>query len=272
MKILITGSEGQIGKYVSKMLDSHDLLLIDRKSGNDLNDDETKEMIEKFCPEAVFHLAASFERLSESRGFYEANWRDNLLATQNLIECIGNPNQIIFASSYLVYQQPYYVPGFSVPQVMYENFPIEPRNLCGASKLWAEYALRAVCENLVSARIFRVYSKESNCFINHFANVKKLNGKVNVWNTSGVFDFIHAKDVASALVALFDSKAIGVYNVGTGIGHSVEDVIRMVGVETIQAEDLSYTEQAFSSIGKIKSVCGWEPRISLEDGVREICG
>lgn len=261
MRILITGSAGQIGKYVSKMLEDHDLLLVDRKTENDLNDDETKEVIEKFKPEAVFHLAASFERLSESAEFYKVNWEDNILATQNLIECMGKPKQVIFASSYLIYQMPYQ------KQVMYENYPIEPRNLCGASKLWAEYALGAVCQNLVNARIFRVYSKESNCFINHFAGVKKLGGKTNVWNTSGTFDFIHASDVASALVALFDARVSGNYNVGTGVGHSVEDVINLTGVEVVRAVDLPYTEMAYASIGKIKGATGWSPKMALADGV-----
>lgn len=264
MRILVTGSDGQIGKELLKLLDSHKLLLVDKKLGSNLNDKEVWKKIADFKPEGVFHLAASFDRLNEPPDFDKINWEDNMLATHNLLNCVGTPNRFVFASSYLVYDD-------SSPFI-YELMSTKPRNMIGASKLWAEKAIDFKLQdtNVSHARIFRVYSKESHCFINHFVDVKKLGGSVNVWNTDGTFDFIHAKDVASALYSLFDSNVQGVFNVGTGTGHSVQDVINLIGVNTMKAEDYPRSERSIASIGKIKSMTGWSPTIELEKGIGEL--
>lgn len=264
MKILVTGSDGQIGKEVVRLLDSHETMCVDKKSGRDLNDEQTIEDIQHFNPEAIIHLAASFDRLNEPAGFEKTNWEDNILATWNLVSSV-KPKQFVFASSYLVYDRP-------DNAVVYEEFPIKPRNLIGASKLWAEklidFTLR---ESTVShARIFRVYSKNSHCFINHFAKIKELGGNVNVWDVDGKFDFIHAKDVARSLVALLDSNAHGVFNVGAGEGHTVQDVIDLTAVDTTKANDSSYIERGYASTGKIKLATGWEPKIGFVEGVSSL--
>ena len=263
MRILVTGSSGQIGKELIELLEAHEVTCIDKKDGNNLNNIEVCKRIEKFASEVVFHLAGSFDRLIEPPGFDSVNIEDNIMATHNLLQCVA-PKQFIFASSYLVYK----------PQapVLYEGMSVEPRNVIGAAKLWAEKMIewKLSKASVAHARIFRVYSKESNCFINHFANVKRLGGKVNVWNTDGTFDFIHAKDVASALISLFDSNVSGVFNVGTGTGHSVQDVVDMVGVETVRANDVFRSEHSIASIGKIRGMTGWEPKVMLEDGIKEL--
>ena len=271
MRILVTGSNGQIGKELISLLQEDSLLCIDKKSGKNLNDPDVCQEINNFKAEIVFHLAASFDRLIEPPGFEKANFEDNILATYNLLNSIGQQvRQIIFASSYLVYQKPEY--RFDGTKIIYESFPLAPRNLIGASKLWAEKAIEFQFPDCIvsHARIFRVYSSNSHCFINHFTDIKKLSGRVNVWNTNGTFDFIHAKDVASALLSLFDQKVSGIFNVGTGIGHSIKDVIDLIGVNTIQAQDMDYTEKCYASIGKIKSITGWEPKITLKEGIKEL--
>lgn len=275
MKTLITGSDGQIGRELVELVKDHELLLIDKKSGTDLNDKRVQDKIAEFKPESVFHLAGSYERLEESKGFDEINWADNMLATQNLLGCVGNPKSFVFASSYLVYQAPmhhndYAKASGAVP--IYEAQPLDPRNLIGASKMWAERAIDfRLRDSLVShARIFRVYSRESRCFLNTFALIKKNNGRANLYNPESVFDLIHAKDVAVALYCLMDSGARGTYNIGTGVGTRVQDIVMLMGLETVRALDHDSFERSYAATGKIKSLCGWEAKIKIADGVKEL--
>lgn len=272
MKILITGSSGQIGSELCKMVESHDVLHVDKKIGLNLNDLKTQEHIRHFAPDVVFHLAASFERTTESTNFDRLNWEDNILATHNLLSCIDSAKTFIFASSYLVYDEKQYLNRGAVG--LYEEMSLKPRNLCGASKLylekeidfWAKKHRATACH----ARIFRVYSNKSQCFINHFFQMATMGSKPNVWNAESGFDLIHARDVAGALYSMMDHKAVGIMNVGTGRCRSVKEVIKLIGCDTIQAEDIPATERSYAVIGKIKNMTGWEPKIGLEDGIKEM--
>lgn len=272
MKIIVTGSEGQIGRELLPLLSGHEVLAIDKKSGNNLNDKATQFKIREFEADGIIHLAASFERTVESPEFAKANWEDNILATHNLLESTS-ARHIVFASSYLTYNPVIYMNP--KPVAIYEEAPVGPRNLCGASKLYLEKAINFWAKfregRACHARIFRVYSNHSDCFINQFYQKKKAGEIVNVWNGSGSFDFIHARDVARALYALYDADVMGVYNVGTGVSNSVDDVVRLLGVTAEKAIDFAQTEKSVAAIGKIKSVVGWEPKISLEEGIKELC-
>lgn len=273
MKILVTGSDGQIGSELVKLLDKHDVLRIDRKSGHDLNTLETQDKIVDFAPDATIHLAASFERVLESKEFIHQNFVDNILATESMLSAIGGCKYILFASSYLVYDPSMYM-DYSVPVHLYEKMSVRPRNLCGASKLYNERLIDTWCEHngatASHARIFRVYSNQSKTFINLFAKLKQVSGVANVWNGNGMFDFIHARDVAMALYEMLDGKVSGVFNVGSGVARSVNDVVRLIGVQTRVGEDYPHTERSCAEIGKLTLATGWKPQITLEDGIREM--
>jgi GDP-L-fucose synthase len=88
-------------------------------------------------------------------------------------------------------------------------------------------------------------------------------------------EFLHVDDLADACVQLMEKGADeGIYNVGTGIDHTVAElagiVMRVVGFSGRLVFDASKpdgTPRKVLDVGRIRKL-GWQPRYSLEDGIR----
>lgn len=282
MRILCTGSAGRVGSYLVKLFDSsHTLMCVDKKTGFDLAKEPMNEILD-FEPEIIFHLAASFERSDETPEFLGINYHDNMLASLRLNQAIAkmsNLKKVVFASSYLVYHPAQYMSknqeDFSVS--LREDDEVSPRNLCGAAKLYEEQELNFIKRNihkslqLCHARIFRVYGENGQEFVSRCAEYKKFGMPVDLWKPENCFDYCHAEDVAEALYHLGFSECDGVYNVGSGKSHSIQQVVDSIGCETrkVQAPDGELYENSCADITKITAT-GWYPRISFEEGIRRV--
>jgi dTDP-L-rhamnose 4-epimerase len=91
-------------------------------------------------------------------------------------------------------------------------------------------------------------------------------------------DFVSVHDVADACVLALESPASGIYNVGTGRATSVrelaERLIRIFGARlepeilgTFRRGDVRH---CFSDISRIRKELGYEPKVALDDGLREL--
>lgn len=269
MKILITGDMGTIGEELKGIVGGNELMLIDKKRGfhQDLAiTNDLPSVLGSFQPEVVFHLAASFERTQETPEAFEHIWHNDTLASHRLIEALiplPSVKKVVFASSYLIYK-------------LGCKDQIEPRNLCGMSKLYTERELDFVAAKLrpdwqvINARIFRVYGRGSKSFINRWAECKKLGWPTQIFNEENRYDFIHARDVAEALARLADSPAKGVVNVGTGVSMSVADVSKIIGVTPDKIQDDTTSEASCADISLLHSLTNWKPTITLEQGIEDI--
>jgi UDP-glucose 4-epimerase len=97
-------------------------------------------------------------------------------------------------------------------------------------------------------------------------------------NIENVRDYVHVEDVcrATALV-LAPRGSFAVFNIGTGIGHSVRQVLELIeqtaGVKAryetaaAAAETAGLPEWSVLDIGKARSELGWRPQIALRDGI-----
>lgn len=282
MKVLVTGSSGRIGGYLVKLLGGHTLMLIDKNSGFDLSKEPMNDLVE-FEPDIIFHLAASFERTDESPEFLITNYYDNMKASLRLNQAIAkmkNVKKVVFASSYLVYNPMRYLSS----DTMSTLYPMDEdcsthtqRNLCGAAKIYTENELNFIQRNinkdmkLCHARIFRVYGENGHEFISRCADWKKLGVAVDIWKSENRFDFIHAEDVAKALYHLGFSECDGIYNVGSGESHSIQQVIDAIGckVRKVPAPDGELYESSCADISKIKAT-GWEPKITFKEGIKRV--
>lgn len=198
----------------------------------------TSTEVQNFNPEVFVHLAATFERSEETEGFWQENYHHNIALSHHLMSLLKDlPSlkQVIFASSYLVYDPFLYL--FPKPQkspiVLKENDRIAPRNLCGMAKLLHEQELKFINTfrpNLqtISARIFRSYGKNSRDIISRWIRSALKNETITVFRPEGIFDYVYAEDVAKALLALSDTTNNGVVNIGSGKARQVKDVVHIL--------------------------------------------
>jgi len=86
-------------------------------------------------------------------------------------------------------------------------------------------------------------------------------------------DFTHVSDVVSANVlaatAIIDNENFGqVYNVGTGINHSINQIARMISSNTINIPPrIGESRVTLANNQKLKKVLGWSPKVKLEDWI-----
>lgn len=142
-KVLITGSNGFTGKYLSELFNSHGYEvfgIVNNKSSekniftcNLLDSEKLTQIIKEVQPNIVIHLAAiSFVGHSHTEDFYTVN----VIGTQNLLEAIKNHSKnsikkIILASSATVY-------GNQAHYELAETMCPNPNNHYGISKLAME--------------------------------------------------------------------------------------------------------------------------------------
>ncbi|MBI3091562.1 MAG: NAD-dependent epimerase/dehydratase family protein [Candidatus Tectomicrobia bacterium] len=88
-------------------------------------------------------------------------------------------------------------------------------------------------------------------------------------------DFVYVEDVCRAALALLAHPLDGIYNVGTGRETSILDIHRMIGEAAGRAwvpqhGPAKEGEQRHSSVSpaRLRHLTGWEPRVSLPEGIR----
>lgn len=198
----------------------------------------TKEEIDDFAPEVFFHLAATFERSEETYDFLEENFHHNIALSHHLLALLKDApalKQIVFASSYLIYDPDLYL--FDTPQKtaqpLSEDSRLHPRNLCGMAKWLHEEELRFVQKyrpalKISIARIFRSYGKNSRDVISRWIRAMLKHEEIAVYRPEGRFDFVFAEDVAAGLKLLAESSHNGCVNLGSGQARSISDVIQIL--------------------------------------------
>ncbi len=99
-------------------------------------------------------------------------------------------------------------------------------------------------------------------------------GEVTVWNTKPVRDFLYTPDAADAIVKLLDTDFTGPVNLGTGqsvsVGRIVEIIEKLSGKKIKDlGKPVSGPMHFVCDISRVKSLTGWEPKHTIEEGLRE---
>jgi nucleoside-diphosphate-sugar epimerase len=298
-RVLVTGGAGVIGRELLRILADADaeVLSVDRLPTEppigvvhqraDLAVDDIG-FVWEFSPEIVFHLAASFERAEETPEFWDPNWRDNVVVShrlaQGLSESSTSAEVIVFASSYLTYDPTQYLgpnPATSATPLS-ETARLDPRNLCGAAKLYAEKEYQFVADLLggpraVYARIFRVFGLGSRDVISRWTRSALRGEALTVYQAENAFDYVFARDVAEGLMKLAEAEAAaGPVNLATGVSTTIAQVLAgirsEVGTELVieKAGPVGQYEASRADIGLLERLTGWRPTITVEEGVRMI--
>jgi UDP-glucose 4-epimerase len=263
-RILVTGGAGYIGSNTTlKLLDAgYDVIVVDNLSrGNrhavdparlrvvDLADTEglIRVMLEKPC-DAVIHFAA-FIAVGESMKVPEIYFQNNTAGSLSLLTAMLKTgiSKIVFSSTAAVYGMPEHVP---IP----ETEPRAPVNAYGESKVMVEkilewfdqiHGMRSVCLRYFNAsgadpkgRAGEDHEPETHLIPLLFRAVQT--GKpVTLFGDdyatpdgTCIRDYIHVTDLAQAHIAAVEALCGGSgskkYNVGTGHGYSVKEVLHAV--------------------------------------------
>ena len=296
-RVFVSGGNGVIGReLVKKLVDNEAIVFVgDLKSDTselpsgiiyrqgDLNC-LTKDEFENFSPEIFFHLAATFERSTETYGFWEENFWHNVRLSNYLMSLAKDSaklRKVMFASSYLIYDPQLY--QFNSPQVkpksLKESDPIYPRNLTGAAKLSHEIELLFLSEfkseqfKAIIARIYRGYGKGSSDVISRWVRSLMNNEELTVFRKEGVFDYIYAEDTADGLIRLaMNDSAQGIYNLGSGKSKSVTDILIILKnyfpkLKYKEVESSIPFEASQADITKLKEELKWVPKYSIETAI-----
>ena len=267
MKVLVTGGAGYIGSHVVKLLGEtgdHDIVVLDNLSTGlveavlfgrfvkiDLGDFKAVEaLFQKEHFDAVIHFAAKIV-VPESIESPLLYYKNNTVNTANLIEvCVKyGVSKFIFSSTAAVYGEP-------EGGVATESTQTVPINPYGWSKLMSEQVLHDVavaCEKFkyTALRYFNVAGADPDGKIGqNFPNATHLikvscqtalgerdilsifGTNFNTFDGTGVRDYIHVTDLASAHIAALDylknNGESDTFNCGYGHGKSVFQVIKSV--------------------------------------------
>jgi len=310
-RILVTGGAGFIGSVITKQLVDRgdEVVVFDNLSngragavpkgatlvtGDLSNRTEIDRIFEDRQVDAVIHLAASIEA-GESMKVPEKYFRNNTANTLTLLESLVEHKipRLVFSSTAALYGTPERTP-------IEESDSLHPTNTYGESKLLVErmlawfhqiHGLRYACLRYFNAAGATKEQGEDHRPESHLIPLilQVASGKreyisifgadYNTPDGTCVRDYIHVSDLASAhllvLDALKDSEKL-IYNLGTGRGFTVREVIETVRKVTGHAipareEPRRAGDPAVlvASSDKIKRELNWQPRYpNLEDIVR----
>ena len=80
-------------------------------------------------------------------------------------------------------------------------------------------------------------------------------------------DFVHVSDVVSANMLVADRDVNGVYNVGTGVEYSVNQIADLISDDQVYIPArVGEARRSVADISKIKSI-GWRPNVKLEEWI-----
>lgn len=300
MKALVTGCAGFIGSHVVERLlkEGYQVNGIDCFTDNYARAIKEKNMEralknKRFCfiedditrmvqfPDAdyIFHLAAQVGVRASWGNVFERYTRDNVLATQKLLEYYKTrqPRKFVFASSSSVYGD--------AELSMREDSLLKPVSPYGVTKLAAENLCYLYCRtyNLptVSLRYFSVYGprQRPDMAIHKFASAVSNDEEFIVFgNGRQTRDFTFIDDVVEATIAVSTNHSLGIgetFNVGGGNRVSVNELINQIENIVGKKAEIKYNERqagdvkdTHADITKITKLLHWAPKITLEEGLR----
>ncbi len=298
MKILVTGGAGFIASHITDayVAKGHQVAIVDNLSSGqesninpkaefhniDINDQNLKDVINQFNPDIINHHAAQINvRASIEDPSFDA--KVNIIGLLNLLEAAKsnqNVKKIILAST----GGAIYGDADQVPTT--EEYPAWPISPYGIAKLTSEHYLHYYKEvfNLpfVSLRYANVYGPRQNphgeAGVVAIFYQRILSGQEFVINGEGnqTRDFVFVEDVVEANIAALDPNLTGIFNIGTSIETSVNQLVQNLKQSINHQQQIKHGpakkgEQKRSSLSykKANQTFNWEPKVKLAQGLEK---
>lgn len=308
MNILVTGGAGYIGSIcVEQLLNAgHTVTIFDNLSegharaidprttlikGDLQQRCDIEDALEKVRPEAVMHFAAN-ALVGESMENPSKYFRNNVYGGLNLLDAMMavGCKRFVFSSTCATFGPPDRVP-------IDETLPQRPINPYGESKLMFEKILQWYDTihglKFVALRYFNAAGASERFGEDHriethlIPNILKValgqKDHVEIYGTdyetpdgTCIRDYIHILDLATAHMAALTVKDSAFYNLGTGGGTSVREVI--AACERVTGKPIKVIEKPrragdparlIAGSDKIKSELGWVPKFQSIEKIVE---
>jgi UDP-glucose 4-epimerase len=298
-RALVTGGAGFVGSHVTEALlaaGAETAVLDNLATGHQRNvprgvrlyrtdlrsAGEVGRALEEFRPEVVMHLGAQSSVVVSVRD-PRLDVDVNVVGMVTLLQaCVRHEvRKVVFASSGgTLYGEPDHLPCS-------EDQPIRPRSPYGASKAAGEALLQAWAATFglsgTALRLGNVYGPRQDPngeagVIAIFAGRMLRREPVTIFGDGEQErDYVYATDVARMFLLAGEEEQSGVYNVGTGIGTSVNALYRALAEAT---EYRMPPVMAPARAGEVFKVAldpakamrrlGWKPHVSLDEGIRRV--
>jgi UDP-glucose 4-epimerase len=299
MKILVVGGAGYIGSVCAELLlnEGHEVTIFDNLTeghrraidararfveGDLANQASIAAALSTARPDAVMHFAAN-ALVGESMQNPSKYFRNNVANGLNLLDAMvaAGTKRLVFSSTCAIFGPPDRLP-------IDEALPKRPINPYGESKLAFEKILRWYDQihglNFVSLRYFNAAGASERFGEDHrtethlIPNILKValgqKPSVEIYGTdyetpdgTCIRDYIHILDLARAHILALQSSRSEFYNLGTGGGSSVRQVID--AARKVTGKKIEVVEKArrpgdpprlIAASEKIKNELGWKPQ------------
>lgn len=298
MKILVTGGAGFIGSHLVRLLQGagEQVTVVDNFSTGlrenlpegtdcrqvDVTSPALEAVFEAGAFDAVVHLAGQ-TTVHVSMADPELDGTQNVIGSIHVLEQAHKygVSRVIFASTAASYGD---VPEDHLPIDEFE--PLAPLSFYGLSKVTVEQYLslyhRSFGLDYVVLRFANVYGERQGAggeggVISIFARKAAKGEPLTIYGDGGqTRDFIYAGDIARGIyAALKTEQANRAYNLSTQTETSLKDLVSVLsevaGRPIVPEYRKARTGDIYQSVlanGRARRALGWQPEVSLEEGLR----
>jgi UDP-glucose 4-epimerase len=284
--ILVTGSEGFIGKRLVERLNSlgHKLLTFDKKPGKnnhiqgDLLDFDFSQVMHEFRPDRVIHLAAQIV-VTDSFEIAEKDLLVNTLGTLKLVtNALSQPNTefIYIHSGGAVYDS-------NSPMPLTEASNNRPVSPYGVSKQAGEDYVRVLFEHkrrnwssLALSNCYGPVEEQQKAVIYEISKCLLEGKRPKIFGPDVTRDLVYVDDVVNAILLTLDKATNSRVNISAGIEVTLSELV--INIQKVLGTDISpeifpprdgEVLRSCLSNKKAKEVLDWEPKFNLNTGLAE---
>lgn len=293
MRSLVIGGCGFIGSHIVDALraENHSVRVLDRQAERhrpplrgvdymfgDFSD--RMSVAEALTGVEVVYHAASTTFPSTANLDPASDVQDNLISTLRVLDLMrgmGIKKIVYLSSGGTIYGPPEVTP---TP----EEHPLRPINSYGIVKAAVEHYLMMYHSlygvSAISIRASNPYGERQGHsgvqgVISTFLNRISLGDQIEIWGDGTVVrDYLHVADLARACVLAGQSDYSGPINIGSGQGHSLNDILETLRTLTKKDLKVTYTparptdvKRSVLDVTRAKDTLDWSTEISLADGL-----